>query len=81
MSPFITADEIDRSSAKSLPQLLSQYAGIYGIQYGTIKSSQVDIHASGETSVSNVLVLVDGRRTNQIDLSGVDWSQIDLNSH
>lgn len=77
---ILTADDIDNSPSKSLPELLSSKLGIYGVQYGNIKNSQVDIHASGETSISNVLVLVDGRRTNQVDLSGVDWSQIDPSS-
>lgn len=76
----LTADEINSEPSKSLPELLSTKLGVYGIQYGNIKNSQVDIHASGETSISNVLVLIDGRRTNQIDLSGVDWSQIDSRS-
>ena len=32
----------------------------------------------GETGPLNTLVLVDGRRVNEIDLSGVDWTQIPL---
>jgi iron complex outermembrane receptor protein len=77
---IITRDDIDLSPAKSLPELLGSKPGVYGTQYGGIKNSQVDIGGFGETSITNVLVLVDGRRTNQIDLSGQDWAQIDLNS-
>jgi len=77
---ILTADDIADAPSESLPELLSSKLGIYGVQYGNIKNSQVDIHASGETSISNVLVLIDGRRTNQVDLSGVDWSQIDPSS-
>lgn len=76
----ITQQDIAVSPAKSLPELLGTKAGVYGTEYGGIKNSQVDIGGFGETSITNVLVLVDGRRTNQIDLSGQDWAQIDLNS-
>ena len=43
---------------------------------GNGKAAQVDLRGFGETASSNTLVLVDGRRTNEIDLSGVDWAQI-----
>ncbi len=76
----ITDEDIALSPAKSLPELLGTKAGVYGIQYGNIKNSQVDMRGFGETSMSNVLVLVDGRRTNQIDLSGQDWAQINLDA-
>lgn len=63
--------------SKSLPEMLGTQAGVTGIQYGTIKNSYVDIRGFGEAAGTNVLVLLDGRRTNQIDLSGVDWSVFD----
>jgi iron complex outermembrane receptor protein len=47
-------------------------------QLGTGKNVSVDIRGFGETATQNILVLVDGRRVNEIDLSGVDWSQIPL---
>ncbi len=73
----ITSEDIAKSSGKSLPEILGESAGVYGVQYGNIKNSVVDMRGSGESSIVNVLVLVDGRRTNQIDLSGQDWAQID----
>ena len=42
------------------------------------RQQSVDIRGFGETGALNTLVLVDGRRVNEIDLSGVDWSQIPL---
>ena len=45
---------------------------------GTGKSVFMDIRGFGEIGPLNVLVLVDGRRVNEIDLSGVDWSQIPM---
>ena len=38
----------------------------------------MDIRGFGETGPLNTLVFVDGRRVNEIDLSGVDWTQIPL---
>ena len=38
----------------------------------------MDLRGFGETATLNTLVLVDGRRVNQADLSGTDWSQIPL---
>ncbi len=46
--------------------------------YGTGKTASVDIRGFGETGALNTFVLVDGRRVNEIDLSGVDWTQIPL---
>ena len=46
--------------------------------YGTGKTASVDIRGFGETAPLNVLVLVDGRRVNEIDLSGTDWTQIPI---
>jgi len=45
---------------------------------GNGKTVNVDIRGFGETGPLNTLVLVDGRRVNEIDLSGVDGTQIPL---
>ncbi len=76
---LITAEDIARAGANSLPELLSQLANVTLKSYtGNAKSSSIDIRGSGATSVSNVLVLVDGVRMNASDLSGVDFSLINL---
>ncbi|NQT89842.1 MAG: TonB-dependent receptor [Candidatus Omnitrophica bacterium] len=78
---IITEDDIEASSAQSLPELLQDKSNAVVSDYlGNPKGVVVDIRGFGEASPSNVLVLIDGRRTNQVDLSGVDWGQIDLNS-
>lgn len=46
--------------------------------YGNGTRASVDLRGFGEFSQMNTLVLIDGRRVNQIDLSGVDWTQIPL---
>ena len=73
----ITAADIQRSSAKTAVDLLRREEGIVVRDLlGNGKAAQVDLRGFGETASSNTLVLVDGRRTNEIDLSGVDWAQI-----
>jgi iron complex outermembrane receptor protein len=73
----ITAADIQRSSAKTAVDLLRREEGVVVRDLlGNGKAAQVDLRGFGETASSNTLVLVDGRRTNEIDLSGVDWAQI-----
>jgi iron complex outermembrane receptor protein len=53
-----------------------------GIHVNDITGGQrnytVDLRGFGEAAALNTLVLVDGRRVNQADLSGTDWTQIPL---
>jgi iron complex outermembrane receptor protein len=78
---IITEDDIKKSTATSIPDVISSQSGIVVTDYlGNPKGVNVDIRGFGETSNSNVLVLIDGRRTNQVDMSGVDWGQISLDS-
>ncbi|MFO7667265.1 MAG: TonB-dependent receptor [Desulfobacterales bacterium] len=75
----ITLDDIKNSNAGSIPDLLSSGEGIIvrNLQ-GNGKNAQIDLRGFGETGPYNTLVLVDGRRVNGIDLSGVDWTQIPI---
>jgi iron complex outermembrane recepter protein len=73
----IPKEEIEHSYAKTAIDVLRDKVDVMVTDfYGTGKSASVDIRGFGETGPLNTLVLVDGRRVNQIDLSGVDWSQI-----
>ncbi len=75
----ITEQDIENSNAKTVADLLRSEEGIVVRDLiGNGKSAQVDLRGFGETAPSNTLVLVDGRRVNEIDLSGVDWTQIPL---
>ncbi|MFA5145797.1 MAG: TonB-dependent receptor [Candidatus Omnitrophota bacterium] len=78
---IIDEKEIAGSHAKYVPDLLRSRAGISTADLlGNGKSNRIDMRGFGDTALPNVLVLVDGRRTNQIDLSGADWIQIDTDS-
>jgi iron complex outermembrane receptor protein len=75
----ITRQNIEDSNAKNVPDLLRNQEGIVVRDWlGNGKTVDVDLRGFGETAASNTLVLVDGRRVNAIDLSGVDWTQIPL---
>ena len=78
----ITRREIEDNPATTLPAILADYAGIavrdlFGNQ---ASNSTVDLRGFGAAAGQNTLVLVDGRRLNDIDLSGVVWSAIPLSA-
>ena len=75
----INEEDIKHSNAKNVVDLLKTEEGIVVRDLlGNGKNAQVDLRGYGETAALNTLVLVDGRRVNEIDLSGVDWTQIPI---
>ncbi len=76
---MITEQEIENSPARNVPDLLRTEAGVHVNDVtGNKRSYTVDLRGFGETAGSNTLVLVDGRKINQADLSGTDWTLIPL---
>ena len=72
-----------RSPSQSLPDILAQQVGVQvmhvtGSPNGN--GDMVDLRGFGAFAQSNVLVLVNGRRYQDFDLQGFDFSQIPLNS-
>jgi iron complex outermembrane receptor protein len=75
----ITEEKIKLSTAQNIPDLLRTEVGMHVNDIsGNRRNINVDIRGFGETASANTLVLVDGRRVNQADLSGTDWTQIPL---
>jgi iron complex outermembrane receptor protein len=75
----ITEKEIQNSTAQTIPDVLRTEAGVHVNDIaGNRHNVTVDVRGFGETAALNTLVLVDGRRVNQADLSGTDWTQIPL---
>jgi len=75
----VTRDEIDDSGAGTLTDLLRGRAGIQVQElYGDGSRSTVSMRGFGDTAAANVLVLVDGRRLNNTDLSGPDLHSVAL---
>jgi iron complex outermembrane receptor protein len=76
---IIDEKTIKNSNAVSVPDLLRSQEGIAVRDLlGIGRTAEVDLRGFGESAPSNTLVLVDGRRVNEIDLSGVDWTQIPI---
>jgi iron complex outermembrane receptor protein len=78
----ITESDIARSAARTLPELLQQEVGLtmkdfYG---NNAAYTSIDLRGFGVTGPQNTLILLDGRRLNDFDLSGVQWPAIPLAS-
>ena len=76
---IITKEEIAKSKHKTIPELLSSYSGIQirNLYSGVGSSSTtLDMRGFGESSGKNVMILLNGRRLNDIDMSGVNFSSI-----
>ena len=75
----VTSDQIKNSNAARVIDVLRSVTGVVVRDYyGNGATASVDMGGFGEQAALNVLVLVDGRRINDVDLSGVDWNQIPL---
>jgi iron complex outermembrane receptor protein len=75
----ITAEDIARSPSQSLPDILSHEPGIQVTNpYGGVNGarSTVDMRGFGASASSNTLILIDGRRINDLDIVGVDLAAI-----
>lgn len=77
---IITEKDIRQSTATTLPDVLRQAVGVsrtslYGNQ-GALDG--IDLRGFGVAGTQNTLILIDGRRLNDIDLSFVDFSTIPL---
>src|SRR5712691_627663 len=78
----ITAEDISKSAARTIPELLNEQVGftmkdLFG---NNASNTSIDLRGFGATGPQNTLILLDGRRLNDFDLSGVQWSAIPLSS-
>jgi iron complex outermembrane recepter protein len=79
----ITAEEIAHSPAPTLQEIIAQVPGVQLTSlFGGVNGAQttVDLRGFGATAVSNTLILINGRRVNDIDMQGVDLSTIPRDS-
>src|SRR3569623_2131911 len=82
-STVITAQDIARSPGQTVQDVIATQPGIqlwsfYGGVNGAYTT--VDMRGFGAFGTANTLVLINGRRVNDIDLGGVDLSTIPLQS-
>ena len=78
----ITREDIERSAARTLTELISGEVGFTAKDlYGNNAAyTSLDLRGFGASGAQNTLVLLDGRRLNDFDLSGVQWPAIPLAS-
>lgn len=71
---------IDSSTARTLPELLSQQPGLGGRDlYGNGGAyASIDMRGFGANATQNTLILLDGRPLNDIDMTDVQWSAVPL---
>jgi iron complex outermembrane receptor protein len=76
----ISATDIARSTAQTLPQLLSLQAGVQIRDASGSPDQQVDMRGFGITGDQNTLVLLDGQRLSENELTTARWSAVPLDS-
>ena len=76
----ITADDIQKSAARTIPELLQEQVGITTKDFfgNNASNTSVDLRGFGVTGGQNTLILLDGRRITDIDLTTVQWAAIPL---
>ena len=75
----LTAEDIAHSGARTVPELLASLSGVYVRSfYGHGARVSVDMRGFGATGTQNSLILLDGRRLNDVDLAAVDFAAIAL---
>ena len=77
----ITAKDIERSGAASVSEAIMKLLSVPGrLDTSGANNYSVDLRGFGESSGSNQVVIVDGRRLNEHDLSGSNLSVISIDS-
>ena len=79
----ITAEDIARSPAETLQEIIAQVPGVQlSTLYGAVNGAgtSVDLRGFGAFATANTLLLMNGRRVNDVDLQGVDFSTIPRDS-
>ena len=76
----IRAEQISRDTARTLPELLGHLGGLYTRNNSGDPNLQIDLRGFGITGDQNTLVLLDGVRMNENDLSTTKLSAIPLQS-
>jgi iron complex outermembrane receptor protein len=79
----ITREQIERSGARDVPEVLRREAGIF-VTNSTTNREGYSVEArgfnNGGGNSSSTLVLMDGRRLNEPTSSNVDWSYVPLDN-
>src|SRR4051812_11931167 len=79
----ITAQDIARSPASTVQEIVAQTPGVQlTTLFGGVNGARtsVDLRGFGAFASSNTLLLINGRRVNDVDIQGVDFSTIPRDS-
>lgn len=76
----ITAEDIGKSTARTVPELLRALPGIQTRDLSGSPNLQVDLRGFGIFGDQNTLVLLDGQRISENEQLTVNWSAIPLDS-
>jgi len=77
----ITAEEISKSGATSIVEVLDKLEGIHFRTFsGNPSQSQIDMRGFGENSFGRALILLDGKRLNRPDMASVSWLQLPISA-
>jgi iron complex outermembrane receptor protein len=77
----ITSEDIEKSGATSLVDVLEKVAGIHFTTFsGNPSQAEIDMRGFGQNSHGRVLTLLDGRRLNRPDMASINWLQIPINN-
>src|SRR4051812_48224521 len=82
-STVITAEQIAHSPSQTLPEIIAQTPGVQLTSlFGGVNGAKtsIDLRGFGAFATANTLVLINGRRLNDVDMAQVDLSTIPLNS-
>lgn len=76
----ITAEDISSSGATSIVEVLEKKANLHMRTFsGNPSQAKIDLRGSGgDNPFGKILVLLDGRRLNRLDMASVNWVQIPL---
>lgn len=77
----IKSDDIKKSGATSLVDVLEKLAGIHFTTFsGNPSQAEIDMRGFGQNGHGRVLILLDGRRLNRPDMASINWLQIPINN-
>jgi iron complex outermembrane receptor protein len=76
----ITADDLRKSATSSLPEILAQFGLIHVRDAGGTPNQQIDLRGFGASGDQNTLILLDGLRISENELSPAQLSAIPLES-
>jgi iron complex outermembrane receptor protein len=77
----IERSQIERSTARSLPDLLQTEANVFfRSTSGRISDGEISMRGFGENSGLRSLILVNGQPLNPSDMGGVNWDLVPLDS-